>query len=103
MPTPREALEYMRTVSRGSPVDPRWSVPGMVLSRLRDGLAAEGSPLTLQDVMARADYRDLMTAKVDVGDVAPDFALPQLDHGGELRLSSLLAERPAALVFGSYT
>jgi hypothetical protein len=93
----------MRTVSRGSPVDPRWSVPGMVLSRLRDGLAAEGSPLTLEDVMARADYRDLMTPKVDVGDAAPDFALPQLEHGSELRLSSLLAERPVALVFGSYT
>ena len=74
----------------------------MVLSRLRDGLAAEGSPLTLQEVMARADYRDLMTAKVDVGDAAPDFGLP-LEHGGELRLSSLLAERPVALVFGSYT
>ena len=103
MPTPREALQYMRTVSRGSPVDPRWSVPGMVLSRIRDGLAAEGSPLTLQDVMGRDDYRDLMTAKVDVGDVAPDFALPQLEHAGELRLSSLLAERPVALVFGSYT
>jgi peroxiredoxin len=53
--------------------------------------------------MARADYRDLMTAKVDVGDAAPDFGLPQLEHGGELRLSSLLAERPVALVFGSYT
>ena len=103
MPTPREALEYMRTVSRGSPVDPRWSVPGMVLSRLRDGLAAEGSPLTLQDVMARDDYRELMTAKVDVGDAAPDFALPRLDNDGKLRLSSLLAERPVALVFGSYT
>jgi hypothetical protein len=103
VPTPREALEYMRTVSRGSPVDPRWSVPGMVLSRLRDGLAAEGSPLTLQDVMARDDYRELMTAKVDVGDAAPDFTLPRLDNDGKLRLSSLLAERPVALVFGSYT
>jgi peroxiredoxin len=54
-------------------------------------------------VMARDDYRDLMTAKVDVGDVAPDFALPQLEQGGELRLGSLLAKRPVALVFGSYT
>ena len=93
----------MQTVSCGSPVDPRWSVPGMVLSRLRHGLAAEGSPLTLQDVMARDDYRDLMTAKVDVGDVAPDFALRQLEQGGELRLGSLLTKRPVALVFGSYT
>ena len=103
MPSPREALDYMRTVSRGSPVDPRWSLPGMVLSRIRDGLVAEGSPLTLEDVMGRADYRDLITAKVDVGDVAPDFALPQLERGGELRLSNLLAERPVALVFSSYT
>ena len=75
----------------------------MALSRIRDGLVAEGSPLTLKDVMARADYRDLMTAKVDVGDAAPDFALPQLEHDGELRLSSLVAEHPVALVFGSYT
>ena len=53
--------------------------------------------------MGRDDYRDLMTAKVGVGDVAPDFALPALEDGGELRFSSLLAERPVALVFGSYT
>lgn len=93
----------MRVVSKGSPVDPRWSLPGMLLSRLRDGLAAEGSPLTLQDVMARDDYRDLMTPKVDVGDEAPDFSLPRLEGGGDVRLSELLRQRPVALVFGSYT
>ena len=103
MPTPRDAFAYMRTVSRGSPVDPRWSVPGMLLSRLRDGLAAEGSPLTLEDVMARADYRDLMAAKVDVGDQAPDFELPRLDGGGKVRLDDLLGRGPVSLVFGSYT
>ena len=59
-------LAYMRTVSRGSPVDRRWSVPGMVLSRLRHGkgLAPKDSPLTLQDVLASEDYRDLATPKV---------------------------------------
>ena len=103
MPTPREALEYMRTVSRGSPVDPRWSVPGMVLSRIRDGLAAEDSPLTLQDVMGRDDYRDLMTPEVDVGDVAPDFALPPVGGGEAVQLSEFGAGRRIALVFGSYT
>lgn len=95
----------MRTVSRGSPVDRPWSVPGMILSRVRvgRGLAPKDSPLTLQDVMARPDYRDLMTPKVAEGDRAPDFELARLDGDGTVRLGSLLAERPVALVFGSYT
>jgi hypothetical protein len=65
----------MRTVSRGSPVDPRWSIRGMVLSQIRHGRsnAPVDSPLTLQEVLASEDYRNLMTAKVAVGDRAPDF------------------------------
>jgi hypothetical protein len=95
----------MRTVARGSPVDPRWSVPGMIVSRLRHGrgMAPKDSPLTVQDVMTREDYRDLMTPKVAEGDLAPDFELPRVDGDGTIRLASLLAERPAALIFGSYT
>ena len=96
---------YMRTVARASPVDPRWSVPGMVLSNLRHGrgLAPKDSPLTLQDVMASPDYRDLRTPKVAEGDPAPDFELRRLDGEGTVRLSALLAKKPVALVFGSYT
>jgi Iodothyronine deiodinase len=93
----------MRTVARGSPVDERWSVAGMVLSQVRHGNVAEGSPLTLDDVMASADYRNLMTAKVEVGDRAPDFELAGIDGAGSVRLGALLAERPVALIFGSYT
>ncbi len=98
-------LGYMRTVSRGSPVDPRWSVAGMVLSRLRHGkaLAPKDSPLTLQDVLAHEDYRDLSTPKVGEGDPAPDFELPLLGRDDTVRLSALLADKPVALVFGSYT
>jgi hypothetical protein len=98
-------LEYMRTVARGSPVDPPWSVPGMIVSLLRHGRgnAPKDSPLTLQDVIARDDYRELMTPKVTEGDLAPDFELPHVDGETTLRLASLLAERPVALVFGSYT
>jgi hypothetical protein len=105
VPTPREILQYMRVVSSGSPVDPKWSVPGMVLSQLRHGRtnAPADSPLTLQDVMASEDYRNLMTAKVAVGDVAPDFELQRVDGDGTVRLSALVASRPAALIFGSYT
>jgi hypothetical protein len=95
----------MRTVSRGSPVDRRWSVPGMLLTQLRHGRAnaPKDSPLTMADVLASEDYRNLMTAKVSVGDRAPDFHLTRIDGGGTVRLSSLTAERPVALIFGSYT
>ena len=105
MPSPREILDYMRTVSRGSPVDPRWSVSGMVWSQIRHGRgnAPSDSPLTLQDVIASEDYRNLMTAKVAVGDQAPEFELARIDGAGTVRLGSLLAEQPVALIFGSYT
>ena len=105
MPGPGQILGYMRTVSRGSPVDPPWSLPGMALSQLRHGRgnAPADSPLTLQDVLASEDYRDLMRAKVAVGQLAPEFELPRLDGGGAVRLTTLLAEHPVALVFGSYT
>jgi hypothetical protein len=95
----------LRTVSRGSAVDRPWPIAGQVVSMLRHGRAnaPKDSPLTLQDVLGRADYRDLMTAKVAEGDLAPDFQLARPGGDGMVRLSALLAERPVALVFGSYT
>lgn len=47
-----------------------------------------------------------MTARsghVRVGDVAPDFALESTDHKNRFQLSSLRGQKPAVLVFGSYT
>jgi hypothetical protein len=77
----------------------------MIVSRVRHGrrLAPRDSPLGLQDVMERDDYRDLMTAKVDVGDRAPDFELPLVDGSRSVRLSEFATGMPVALVFGSYT
>jgi peroxiredoxin len=57
----------------------------------------------MQDVLASEDYRNLMTAKVSVGDSAPDFDLERLDGDGTVRLSALVAEQPVVLIFGSYT
>jgi hypothetical protein len=93
----------MRTVGRGSPVDAPWSVAGQVVAQVRGEGTPDDSPLTLQDVLASADYRDLMTAKVAKGDVAPDFELPSLAGERTVRLAELRAERPVALIFGSYT
>ena len=77
----------------------------MVASQIRHGRAnaPSDSPLTLQDVIASADYRNLMTAKVGVGDHAPEFELARIDGAGSVRLASLVDQRPAVLIFGSYT
>jgi hypothetical protein len=40
---------------------------------------------------------------VNVGDTAPDFRLPTLDHKSTVQLASFRGERPVVLVFGSYT
>ncbi len=37
------------------------------------------------------------------GNTAPDFTLAKFDHSGMVQLSSLTAQRPVVLVFGSYT
>jgi hypothetical protein len=40
---------------------------------------------------------------VQVGDAAPDFRLPTLDHKNTVQLASFRGDRPVVLVFGSYT
>jgi hypothetical protein len=103
VPKVLDRIGYMRTVVRGSPVDRPWSLPGMLLSRIREGMAPKDSPLALKDVMSSPDYRDLMTPAVDEGDLAPDFELRRLDGEGTVRFSALSEEMLVALVFGSYT
>ena len=38
-----------------------------------------------------------------VGDPAPDFELPTLDHSRTVKLSAEYRSKPVALIFGSYT
>ncbi len=40
---------------------------------------------------------------LSVGETAPDFQLPTLDHKSEVQLSSFRGKQPVVLVFGSYT
>jgi hypothetical protein len=60
------------------------------------------SPLEMSDVLRSPAYRDLMTAKLALGDPAFLFELPAPD-GRVVWLGDLVGERPVALVFGSYT
>lgn len=48
-------------------------------------------------------WTDARSGSLRVGDSAPDFSLMKLDHSGRERLSSLVAEHPVVLIFGSYT
>ena len=100
-----DRFRYRRAVARGSPVDAPWSVAGQMITafRQRKTHAPPDSPLSIHDVLDDPYYRDLMTADVERGDRAPDFELPLIGGTGTIRLSTLNADRPVALVFGSFT
>lgn len=94
---------------------------GSEVVRMMEALAAElereGRPLdgaALEDLReaasrpeAAAEIQRLMeieAASVQPGQPAPDFALPLLkEPDTRVRLSERWAERPVALIFGSYT
>jgi len=48
-------------------------------------------------------WRRVRAGSLRVGDAAPDFDLPAMDHTHNVRLSDEYRERPVVLVFGSYT
>jgi hypothetical protein len=41
--------------------------------------------------------------RLAVGDAAPDFVLPVVDHSSTVKLSEQWPHRPVVLIFGSYT
>ncbi len=73
---------------------------GLTLEDLRDAMSHPRAAEQVAQLMA------LEATSVQVGDPAPDFALPRLgagEAGERIRLSSHFGERPVALIFGSYT
>jgi hypothetical protein len=48
-------------------------------------------------------WMNARAGKLNVGDAAPDFELPTLDHRRVIRLSDEYRQKPVALIFGSYT
>jgi len=51
----------------------------------------------------RPFWMSARAGKLQVGDTAPDFELPTLDHQRTVQLSSEYARKPVVLIFGSYT
>jgi hypothetical protein len=68
---------------------------GRVMSRL-PGVAYVLVPFETMWTHARA-------GQLRPGDSAPDFSLIKLDKSATVQLSSLTAQKPVVLVFGSYT
>lgn len=77
-----------------------FKMEGLTLETLRDALK---HPLA-REVYAQQIEREL--ASVQQGQPAPDFSLSRLEMGRQeerVRLSDCFANRPVALIFGSYT
>ena len=68
---------------------------GRVMARL-PGVAYVVVPFETMWIHARA-------GTLHSGDAAPDFSLTRLDKSSTVQLSSLTAQQPVVLVFGSYT
>ena len=74
-------------------------------------ITPDDSPMGLPAMMADPVHQDLATAKLTPGDPAFDFDLPiydfsdgtRVETGHSFQLHSAAANRPVALVFGSYT
>jgi hypothetical protein len=48
-------------------------------------------------------WKQARRGHLQIGDDAPDFTLPLLDHSGTVALSSFRGKQPVVLIFGSYT
>lgn len=55
------------------------------------------------EVITKAAKGERHEDKLQVGDAAPDFTLPDKSGKGEVTLSELYAKKPVVLVFASYT
>ena len=51
----------------------------------------------------RPFWMSARAGSLHLGDAAPDFELPTVDHSRTVRLSSEYQSKPVVLIFGSYT
>ena len=79
------------------------NMDGLDIDRLKAAMSAPGAAETVAEIQAMG-----ADSQAGVGQSAPDFELPFLPgqdrgEGETIRLSDRFANRPVALVFGSYT
>jgi hypothetical protein len=60
-------------------------------------------PFAMMLVPFKPLWMSARAGRLDLGDPAPDFALPTTDHSRTVRLSEEWRQRPVVLIFGSYT
>ena len=56
-----------------------------------------------RNIIGMLFYDQRREGKLVVGDPAPDVALTAIDGGPDIRLASLMRDKPLVLVFGSFT
>ena len=69
---------------------------GRVMSKMPANVVFLAAPFETMWTRARSGH-------LHAGDLAPDFMLMKLDKSAQVQLSSVAAEKPVVLIFGSYT
>lgn len=69
---------------------------GVIMMHVPETVAFQVLPFRPFWMVARA-------GNLSIGDAAPDFALPAVDHSQVVSLSSEYRTKPVVLIFGSYT
>jgi len=85
---------YVAFIFRSMPQPPETF--GRVMSKMPATAVFLSAPFGTMGTRARSGH-------LHAGDLAPDFMLMRLDKTARVQLSSVAAEKPLVLVFGSYT
>jgi hypothetical protein len=67
------------------------------------GVSALAWMIGPRNIVGMLFYDQRREGRLVVGDPAPDVVLTAIDGGPEMRLASLMRDKPLVLVFGSFT
>lgn len=90
---PEAVMSHLKELDR----DKDGKLSAAELSRMR------GRPGPNGEIITGPAYAERYDDKIEVGDLAPDFTLPDQHGKRQVTLSSFRGKRPVVLIFGSYT